>query len=161
MNLLKLVNDHAEINEIPPLSDVYAVSGDQRTIVGEVGDSLVAVYLDRPLMTLICSPNSMGDLDGNGKVEFADFLRLSSNFGLDVTHHSTGDIDCNGTVDFADFLILSNNFGKHTQAITAVPEPSSSVLFSLASWSMLMSIRRGDNQRFASSTQLIELPLLN
>lgn len=28
-----------------------------------------------------CDPNSMGDLDGNGTVEFADFLILSGNFG--------------------------------------------------------------------------------
>ena len=54
-----------------------------------------------------CDPNSMGDLDGNGMVEFADFLVLSSNFGTEVADHTAGDIDCSGSVDFADFLALS------------------------------------------------------
>ncbi len=51
----------------------------------------------------------LGDIDGNGTVEFADFLILSENFG---TNAEDGDLDGNGEVGFADFLLLSNNFGK-------------------------------------------------
>ncbi len=74
-----------------------------------------------------CDPNSGGDLDGNGSVEFADFLILSSNFGQDVADHTQGDIDCDGSVAFADFLVLSDSFGTSVGA-EAVPEPSSCCL---------------------------------
>lgn len=66
-----------------------------------------------------------GDLDGNGNVEFADFLALSANFGQDATSYSQGDIDANGKVEFADFLALSANFGQSAAGAAAVPEPAS------------------------------------
>ena len=75
-----------------------------------------------------CNPNTGGDLDGNGKVEFADFLVLSGNFGSEVDSHAQGDIDCNGKVEFADFLALSGNFGNDVAGAESVPEPSSSLL---------------------------------
>ena len=46
----------------------------------------------------------IGDLDGDGSVDFADFLMLSENFG---TESEIGDLDGNGKVAFADFLILA------------------------------------------------------
>lgn len=88
-----------------------------------------------------CNPNSGGDLDGNGKVEFADFLILSGNFGKAVTDHSQGDIDCGGTVDFADFLVLSGNFGREIAGAEPVPEPSGLVLFGMTTL-LLGCIRR-------------------
>lgn len=72
----------------------------------------------------VCDPSSGGDVDGNGAVEFADFLRLADNFGRDVGSHKDGDIDCNGTVEFADFLRLAENFGSASGAGVVVPEPS-------------------------------------
>lgn len=51
----------------------------------------------------------IGDIDGNGTVEFADFLILSVNFGTDA---EAGDLNDDGKVDFADFLLLSDNFGE-------------------------------------------------
>jgi len=80
-----------------------------------------------------CNPNTQGDLDGNGAVEFADFLAMSANFGNAVGSHTEGDIDCNGTVEFADFLVLSNNFGSVVGAETSnVPEPTGLALLSIA-----------------------------
>jgi len=67
-----------------------------------------------------------GDTDGNGQVEFADFLQLSSAFGM-AGDWLLGDFDGNGMIEFADFLALSSNFGKSTDAVagvTMVPEPS-------------------------------------
>lgn len=61
-----------------------------------------------------------GDVDGNGKVEFADFLVLSQNFGQDVSSREEGDLDGNGTVEFADFLLLSQNFGAQVEALFAM-----------------------------------------
>ena len=81
-----------------------------------------------------CDPNSGGDLDGNGTVEFADFLALSANFGNAVDDHTGGDIDCNGTVEFADFLALSANFGNSVGAeASSVPEPTGLSLLAVAS----------------------------
>lgn len=72
-----------------------------------------------------CDPGTNGDIDGNGVIEFADFLTLSANFGSEVASHELGDVDCNGTVEFADFLTLSANFGQTVGEASSVPEPSS------------------------------------
>ncbi len=75
-----------------------------------------------------CNPNTGGDLDGSGTVDFADFLLLSAGFGQEnVTGagHEMGDIDCSGAVDFADFLSLSANFGQDVAGAQSVPEPAS------------------------------------
>ena len=53
-----------------------------------------------------------GDVDDNGEVAFADFLKLSSNIGSIDAVWEDGDLDGNGKVEFADFLILSANFGN-------------------------------------------------
>jgi hypothetical protein len=83
------------------------------------------------LLTLVggepitCDPNSMGDVDGNGTVEFADFVVLSANYGNSVADQTFGDIDCNGTVEFADFVVLSANYGSTVGGAASVPEPAS------------------------------------
>ena len=69
-----------------------------------------------------------GDLDGNNKVEFADFLILSGNFGESGVGYEGGDIDCSGDVAFADFLVLSGNFGEEVGGAASVPEPASMTL---------------------------------
>lgn len=53
----------------------------------------------------------IGDLDGNGKVDFGDFLTLSGNFGTKVETRAEGDLTGDCEVDFEDFLMLSGNFG--------------------------------------------------
>ena len=87
-------------------------------------------------------PNSQGDLDGNGKVEFADFLVLSENFGSDASDHTTGDIDCNGKVEFSDFLVLSENFGTDVGQASSVPEPSGIVLLVIGGFAVLLRRRK-------------------
>ena len=72
-----------------------------------------------------------GDIDGNGTVEFADFLTLSNTFGQTVEAGTGADLDGDGEIAFGDFLILSNNFGQ-TAAASAVPEPSGLVLLGIA-----------------------------
>jgi len=62
-----------------------------------------------------------GDVDGNGEVNFADFLILSANFGNTDAERKDGDLDGDGQVAFADFLILSDNFAAaEPQAIVAI-----------------------------------------
>ncbi len=51
-----------------------------------------------------------GDTNGDFKVDFADFLVLSQNFGREVEGPSMGDFNEDGVVTFADFLLLSQQF---------------------------------------------------
>ncbi len=54
-----------------------------------------------------------GDTDGDGDVDFRDFLVLSNNFGNAVdAAMAEADFDGDGQVSFADFLVLSQNFGS-------------------------------------------------
>ena len=64
-----------------------------------------------------CSPANelLGDLDGDGSVNFRDFLALAVNFGNDVDRYADGDVNCDRTVEFGDFLILSAHFGPSTR----------------------------------------------
>ena len=70
-----------------------------------------------------------GDFNGDGSVVFDDFLRLSANFGDQVSSYIDGDVDCSGTVDFDDFSALTINFGKGVDdSVAAAPEPSAIAL---------------------------------
>ena len=53
----------------------------------------------------------LGDFDLNGRVDFRDFLELSTNFQSNIGGYANGDTNGDGRVDFADFLELSANFG--------------------------------------------------
>ena len=53
----------------------------------------------------------LGDFDRNNRVDFTDFLILSTNFGIENASLEQGDADGNGIVDFADFLLVAANFG--------------------------------------------------
>ena len=88
-----------------------------------------------------CNPNTQGDFDGSGMVDFGDFLVLSRNFGQAVTSHLEGDIDCSGTVNFSDFLAFSQNFGNQTAESASVPEPSGKALMILGFVSVLLRMR--------------------
>ena len=83
-----------------------------------------------------------GDLDGNGSVNFADFLVLSGNFGASDVNYSGGNIDLMNGVDFADFLALSSNFGYVASGATSVPEPSTSMPLALSGLAIITSLRR-------------------
>jgi len=89
--------------------------------------SCVTSIADRD--TVLAAIQSLpGDLDGDGKVAFEDFLVLSENFGTDLPAYADGNIDLAGTVDFGDFLVLSSNFGRAAGALSTVPEPGSGLL---------------------------------
>ena len=55
------------------------------------------------------SLEAKSDFDGNGVVEFTDFLLFVSAFGSSEAQY---DIDRNGAVDFPDFLLFVSVFGK-------------------------------------------------
>ena len=57
----------------------------------------------------------VGDFDGNGKVEFSDFLSFAQGFGKkkgDAGFNAVLDVDKSGAIDFPDFLLFAQNFGK-------------------------------------------------
>ena len=95
--------------------------GQSQTEPGQSAD-LVAPPLDDDDMgaapgiaTALLQPgNARGDL----QLGFADFLRLSSNYGKTDAVWADGDFSEDGVVDFADFLRLSSNYGK-TDAVWA------------------------------------------
>ena len=54
----------------------------------------------------------LADINDDGGVDFADFLILSQNFGMEQEDEPIdGDLDLDGVVGFSDFLILSAAFG--------------------------------------------------
>ena len=52
----------------------------------------------------------LGDVTGDGGVDFADFLAITNNFAKE-TNYKGGDFDLDGRFDFSDFLIFAENFG--------------------------------------------------
>jgi|GEM_PF-1434154 len=92
---------------------------------------------------VIASPGLSGDLNGDGRVSFVDFLTLSRNYGQEVTSLAEGDIDGDGVVRFADFLVLSDNFGQTLAGeLSPVPEPSSGLLLTFGYCTALVFRRR-------------------
>lgn len=86
-----------------------------------------------------------GDVDGDGKVSFLDFLKLAGNFG-EKGNYTDGDFDCDGIVTFLDFLTLANNFGEsgspEVHLLAAVPEPNGFGLAMTLIPVMLVATRR-------------------
>ncbi len=70
-----------------------------------------------------------GDIDGDGTVQFSDFVILANTFGQNVPPGSGADLDGDGAVQFSDFVILADNFGR-TAALSA-PSPAHRVVDSV------------------------------
>ena len=72
--------------------------------------------LNQPTVTINISGSAIiipahpgTDFDGNGSVDFTDFIGFAQAFGSTDTLY---DIDQNGHVDFADFLLFAQSFGR-------------------------------------------------
>ncbi len=110
------------------------------------GDGLVNVQ-DANCATLESLDNILtaanlikGDADGDGQVQFSDFVILSKAFGT-AGQYTDGDFDKDGVVQFPDFAILAANFGQGTTA-ASVPEPSAVVILGLGAL-CLIPVNRG------------------
>ena len=108
---LKLAYDPALLNSTPVGSSYSAVGG---VVSIQAIDDFFGFCDGSP------------DIDGNGAVEFSDFLVFSATFGQSGVS-LPADIDCSGTVDFTDFLLISNSFGQSV-ATSSVPEPNATAL---------------------------------
>ena len=67
-------------------------------------------------MSPYITPTTMTpDFNGDGKVDFADFLLFTAQFGLrrgDAGFDARFDLDGDGTIGFVDFLIFGRAFGN-------------------------------------------------
>lgn len=120
-----LLDGTVDSDELLSLDHNWGIDSNGRLRGGGTGEIVFGGLVEPAAPT--CNAETQGDVDGNGTVEFADFLVVSANFGAAVDSHAAGDLDCNGTVEFADFLVVSANFGNAVAA-TAVPEPSTMTL---------------------------------
>ena len=94
-----------------PISDLMV--GDTVSILG-LSLSETAI---RALMVIRQAPSETrsADLDGDGDVDFPDFLLFVAAFGKnegEAGYNAGADLDSNGAVDFQDFLIFASAFGK-------------------------------------------------
>ncbi len=72
------------------------------------------------------------DFDGNGTVDFTDFLTFAQGFGKSAGQadfNAKLDLDGNGTIDFSDFLLFVNAFGKSSSPTTPPAEPEPRFLY--------------------------------
>ena len=55
----------------------------------------------------IAAPGYLGDVDGDGDVDFNDFLDMQDNYGApNGATQAMGDLDRDGDVDIFDFMII-------------------------------------------------------
>ena len=73
------------------------------------------------------SSGLVGDVNGDGVVDFNDYMILEANYGKTGATTADGDLNGDGVVNFTDYQILEENYGN-----TLVPEPSS-----LAVWAII------------------------
>jgi hypothetical protein len=89
------------------------------------GDYGVIFMADNMNVTLAPFVPPLGDYDGNGIVEPADYAVWQNSFGTAVTPGASPDGNGNGLVDAADYIVWRANLGAVAPgaAAIAIPEP--------------------------------------
>ena len=103
------IEDLAQL--IFPISDL--MMGDTVSILGFPisGTAIQALIVIRQAP----SQTRSADLNGDGNVDFSDFLLFAAAFGTSEGvpgYNAAADLDGDGTVAFSDFLVFANAFGK-------------------------------------------------
>ena len=95
------------------------ISGTPRKVQPETKYTLSALDADGDVVsltfTLKVQQQPTPDFNGDGRVDFADFLLLTAQFGLgqsDPGYDARYDLDGDGTIGFGDFLIFGRAFGR-------------------------------------------------
>ncbi len=127
---------------------------------GDVGTFAIDNVLVMPGATFerdieVGPPPVLGDVDGSGIVDFADFEPIRANFRMMVDARTDGDLVRNGIVDFADFHQWKAAFvgaggslaGVDLGFLASVPEPGTLVLL-LVGWAVMSGKARTQRLRF-------------
>lgn len=112
---LEEVNDERKQKGEPPILDIV-------NHFSRVGDHLIfnarlqsPDSLDQHFAVFLADlrPQLPGDIQGDGNVDFHDFIILASHFGKATDALiEEGDLDGDDDIDFDDFLILIDHFGR-------------------------------------------------
>ena len=95
--------------------------------------------VDITSFALVSVPEPSADFNGDGFVDFTDFVDFSNVFGQKVPPADAKfDLSGNGEIDFADFVQFSNAFGT---GVAAVPEPANLTLL-LGGGTLVLVLRR-------------------
>lgn len=90
----------------------------------------LTLFLAAPLLD--AQETKSADFDGNGTVDFTDFLTFVQGFGKSSGQDGFNeklDLDGNGTIDFSDFLLFVNAFGGSSSPTTPPAEPAPRFLY--------------------------------
>jgi hypothetical protein len=115
---------------------------------GDFTDFVMATLTDGGLQLQIALPMLLGDYNGNGAVDAADYTTWRDSLGDSVEKGTGADGNGNGVIDEGDFLVWRQYFGntmpQGSGSGAGVPEPASIVLWGLAALGCLWAYgRRG------------------
>ncbi len=88
-------------------------SPDGKTLASGSRDGTVLLWNVSPEVKP--QPSATPDFDGDGAVDFTDFLKFAQHFGTregGVGYDARYDLDADGTVGFSDFLLFAGRFGE-------------------------------------------------
>lgn len=107
------------------------------------GDGVVTES-DREVWVRDLAKTFLGDANLDSRVDAADLNSVALNWRQAVASWAGGDFTGDGFVDAADLNVVALNWRKASSPSTAVPEPSSLVLFSVFFGSSFFLVRRAD-----------------
>lgn len=93
-----------------------------------------------------CIPDldNQGDFNGDGVLDFADFLIMGENFNTEQPRdvsHDFGDFNFDGRINLRDFLLFRDAIAMGAGEATSVPEPNAGLLL-VSGLLCLLAVRR-------------------